>query len=133
MRSLSQSLAREFGPKGVHVVHAIIDGVIDIPRTKEWKFDAPDAKISPESVSYRPCITWMEILTGFNRLQILTGICIRNHGHLSRMSSISDPTARSGKYVVKFLKLNDIGYQEFNARSVSFYCHASHTRLTRKM
>lgn len=51
MRALSQSLAREFGPKGVHVVHAIIDGVIDIPRTKEWKFDAPDAKISPESIA----------------------------------------------------------------------------------
>ncbi|KAK5078580.1 hypothetical protein LTS08_006456 [Lithohypha guttulata] len=51
MRALSQSLAREFGPKGIHVVHAIIDGVIDIPRTKEWKFDAPDAKISPEAIA----------------------------------------------------------------------------------
>ena len=51
MRALSQSLAREFGPKGVHVVHAIIDGVIDIPRTKEWKFDAPDAKINPDSIA----------------------------------------------------------------------------------
>lgn len=51
MRSLSQSLAREFGPKGIHVVHAIIDGVIDIPRTKEWKFDAPDAKISPDAIA----------------------------------------------------------------------------------
>lgn len=51
MRALMQSLAREFGPKGIHVVHAIIDGVIDIPRTKEWKFDAPDAKIDPEAVS----------------------------------------------------------------------------------
>lgn len=28
MRALAQSLAREFGPKGVHTVHAIIDGVI---------------------------------------------------------------------------------------------------------
>lgn len=51
LRSLSQSLAREFGPQGIHVVHAIIDGVIDIPRTKEWKFDAPDAKISPEAIA----------------------------------------------------------------------------------
>ena len=29
LRMLSQSLAREFGPKGVHVAHFIIDGVID--------------------------------------------------------------------------------------------------------
>ena len=50
MRGLAQSLAREFGPKGVHVAHAVIDGVIDIPRTKEWKFDAPDAKIDPNAV-----------------------------------------------------------------------------------
>ena len=51
MRALAQSLAREFGPKGVHVAHAIIDGVIDIPRTKEWKLEGEDAKISPEAVS----------------------------------------------------------------------------------
>ncbi|TQS33780.1 hypothetical protein Golomagni_05863, partial [Golovinomyces magnicellulatus] len=29
IRALAQSLAREFGPKGVHVSHAIIDGIID--------------------------------------------------------------------------------------------------------
>ena len=52
LRALSQSLAREFGPKGVHVSHAIIDGVIDIPLTKEWLKDAgPDAKISVDGVS----------------------------------------------------------------------------------
>ena len=50
-RALAQSLGREFGPQGVHVAHAIIDGVIDIPRTKDWTFDAPDAKISPDAVS----------------------------------------------------------------------------------
>ncbi|KAL8660619.1 MAG: hypothetical protein Q9202_006364 [Teloschistes flavicans] len=50
LRSLSQSLAREFGPKGVHVAHVNVDGVIDIPRTKEWMKDAgPDAKIRPEA------------------------------------------------------------------------------------
>jgi NAD(P)-dependent dehydrogenase (short-subunit alcohol dehydrogenase family) len=54
MRALAQSLTREFGPKGVHVAHAIIDGVIDIERTKDWKFDAPDAKISPHAVSPQP-------------------------------------------------------------------------------
>lgn len=51
LRALAQSLAREFAPKGVHVAHAVIDGVIDIPRTKEWMKDAgPDAKISAEAV-----------------------------------------------------------------------------------
>ena len=51
MRALVQSLGREFGPKGVHVAHAIIDGVIDIPRTKEWKLEGEDAKISADAVS----------------------------------------------------------------------------------
>lgn len=51
-RALSQSLAKEFGPQGVHVAHAIIDGIIDTPGTKEWMKDAgPDAKLSPDSVS----------------------------------------------------------------------------------
>lgn len=52
LRALAQSLAREFGPKGVHVAHAIIDGVIDIERTKEWMKDAgPDAKISADAIA----------------------------------------------------------------------------------
>jgi|TARA_Y100000031_G_scaffold28263_1_gene30584 NAD(P)-dependent dehydrogenase (short-subunit alcohol dehydrogenase family) len=32
LRSLAQSLAREFGPQGIHVAHIIIDGAIDT----EW-------------------------------------------------------------------------------------------------
>jgi len=51
LRAISQSLAREFGPKGVHVSHAIIDGVIDIPRTKEWQLQGEDAKISPVAIA----------------------------------------------------------------------------------
>ncbi|ORY06636.1 hypothetical protein BCR34DRAFT_31646 [Clohesyomyces aquaticus] len=52
LRALSQSLAKEFGPQGVHVSHAIIDGVIDIPRTKEWLKDAgPDAKLSADGIA----------------------------------------------------------------------------------
>lgn len=54
LRALSQSLAREFGPQGVHVAHAIIDGVIDIPRTKEWLKDMPaEAKLSADAVCPR--------------------------------------------------------------------------------
>ncbi|QDS74183.1 hypothetical protein FKW77_001987 [Venturia effusa] len=54
LRALSSSLAKEFGPQGVHVSHAIIDGVIDIPRTKEWLKDHPagaEAKISAEGIA----------------------------------------------------------------------------------
>ena len=53
MRALAQSLGREFGPRGVHVAHAIIDGVIDIPKTQEWKLKGlEDEKISSEAVSF---------------------------------------------------------------------------------
>ncbi|OKL57432.1 hypothetical protein UA08_07188 [Talaromyces atroroseus] len=51
LRALSQSLAREFGPQGVHVAHIIVDGVIDIPRTKHWKNEVEDAKLSPEAIA----------------------------------------------------------------------------------
>ncbi len=53
LRATGQSLAREFGPQGVHIAHAIIDGVIDILRTKEWPANGgvPDGKISSDAVS----------------------------------------------------------------------------------
>ena len=35
LRSLSQSMARELGPQGIHVTHFIIDGAIDTPFIKE--------------------------------------------------------------------------------------------------
>jgi hypothetical protein len=54
VRALAQSLAREFHPRGVHVAHVIVDGVIDIPRTKGWEANegAEDGKISAEAVSF---------------------------------------------------------------------------------
>jgi len=53
LRATGQSLAREFGPKGVHVAHAIIDGVIDIPRTKEWPVNGgvEDGKIASDAIA----------------------------------------------------------------------------------
>ncbi|KAF2667606.1 NAD(P)-binding protein [Microthyrium microscopicum] len=53
LRALSSSLAKEFGPQGVHVGHAIIDGGIDSERARAWKGkDAgPDALISPEAIA----------------------------------------------------------------------------------
>lgn len=60
LRALSQSLAREFGPQGVHVSHAIIDGVIDIPRTREWLKDlGPEAKLSADGVSSATLLGWV--------------------------------------------------------------------------
>jgi NAD(P)-dependent dehydrogenase (short-subunit alcohol dehydrogenase family) len=53
LRATGQSLAREFGPKGIHVAHALIDGVINIPRTKNWPVNGgvPDGKINSDAVS----------------------------------------------------------------------------------
>ncbi|KAI1388903.1 NAD(P)-binding protein [Hypoxylon trugodes] len=52
-RALGQSLAREFGPKGIHVAHAIVDGVIDIPRTTHYTVNngAEDGKIRADAIA----------------------------------------------------------------------------------
>ncbi|THX54840.1 NAD(P)-binding protein [Aureobasidium pullulans] len=51
-RALAQSLAREFAPQGIHVSHVIIDGVIDIPSSKEYLKDAgPNAKINTDAIA----------------------------------------------------------------------------------
>jgi short-subunit dehydrogenase len=42
-RILAESIARELGPKGVHVAYVLLDAVIDLEWTrKRWR-DAPDA------------------------------------------------------------------------------------------
>ncbi|KAK7422035.1 hypothetical protein QQZ08_009684 [Neonectria magnoliae] len=53
LRALGQSLAREFGPRGVHVAHIIVDGVIDIPRTKHFTTPsgAEDSKLRPDAIA----------------------------------------------------------------------------------
>jgi NAD(P)-dependent dehydrogenase (short-subunit alcohol dehydrogenase family) len=35
LRQVAQSMARELGPKGIHVAHVVVDGLIDNPRTRE--------------------------------------------------------------------------------------------------
>ncbi len=54
-RILTQSLAREFGPAGIHVAHAIIDSIIDVPDAEHAARNdgTPDGKISPYAVSDR--------------------------------------------------------------------------------
>src|SRR4051812_32122704 len=51
LRSLTQSLAKEFGPEGVHIAHLIVDGGINTPATKGWLDDVPDAKISVDAIA----------------------------------------------------------------------------------
>ena len=42
-RILAESIAREFGPKGIHVAYFIIDAAIDTPRTRPFiQADKPD-------------------------------------------------------------------------------------------
>ena len=41
-RALAQSLARKLGPERIHVSYVIVDGVIDIPRTRRMLPDRPD-------------------------------------------------------------------------------------------
>lgn len=51
-RILAESLARDLGPKGVHVAYLIIDAVIDVPWQRERLPDAPDDFfISPASIA----------------------------------------------------------------------------------
>ncbi len=44
LRALAQGMAREFSPQGIHVVHAVIDGVIDGERAKNQFPDYVKAK-----------------------------------------------------------------------------------------
>jgi NAD(P)-dependent dehydrogenase (short-subunit alcohol dehydrogenase family) len=41
-RILSESIARELGPRGIHVAYLLIDAVIDVPRMRERLREAPD-------------------------------------------------------------------------------------------
>ena len=41
--SLAQSMAKHWGPEGIHVAYLVIDGVIDLPRTREAMPDTPDS------------------------------------------------------------------------------------------
>ena len=52
LRALAQSMAREFGPQGIHVAHVVIDGQINTPRLREAQPDREEsATLSPESIA----------------------------------------------------------------------------------
>ncbi len=48
-RSLAQSLSREWGPKGIHVALIIVDGMVDLPKTRASMPDrAAETFLSPD-------------------------------------------------------------------------------------
>ena len=56
LRALSQSMARELGPDGIHVAHMIIDGAIDTPWIKEnfpdrYALKEKDGILSPAKIA----------------------------------------------------------------------------------
>ncbi len=65
-RSLAESLARHWGPRGIHVALFVIDGVVDLPRTRKMLPDKPDsfflkpAEIAETifSVAHQPPSAW---------------------------------------------------------------------------
>ena len=50
LRGLAQSLAREFGPKGVHVAHVIIDGVMWGHHAETWGMKVEQC-LNPDAVA----------------------------------------------------------------------------------
>jgi NAD(P)-dependent dehydrogenase (short-subunit alcohol dehydrogenase family) len=51
-RSLAESMAKHLWPAGVHVALVIVDGVVDLPRTRERMPDKPDSYfVRPEDIA----------------------------------------------------------------------------------
>lgn len=52
LRAVAQSMARELGPKGIHVAHVVIDGIIDAGRTAAYLAGkGDDAGLSPDAIA----------------------------------------------------------------------------------
>jgi NAD(P)-dependent dehydrogenase (short-subunit alcohol dehydrogenase family) len=56
LRALAQSMARELGPKGIHVAHTLIDGAIDTAFIREnfperYALKAQDGILDPEAIA----------------------------------------------------------------------------------
>lgn len=56
LRMLAQALAREYGPKGVHIAHVIVDGIVDAERTRSRLSDymdslGDDGVLSPDAIA----------------------------------------------------------------------------------
>jgi NAD(P)-dependent dehydrogenase (short-subunit alcohol dehydrogenase family) len=52
LRALGQSIAREFGERGVHVAHVIVDGQIDSERARSWSPQRPTSSfLAPDAIA----------------------------------------------------------------------------------
>lgn len=51
LRGLTQSLAREFQPAGIHVIHTILDGIIDSARSRDLHSLDPSKMMKPEDLA----------------------------------------------------------------------------------
>lgn len=56
LRALAQSMARELGPRGLHVAHVVIDGAIDTAFTRDnfperYALKAQDGILNPEHIA----------------------------------------------------------------------------------
>ena len=52
LRALAQSMAREFGPRGIHVAHAVIDGQINTPRVRDMSPGRDESTmLSPDAIA----------------------------------------------------------------------------------
>jgi NAD(P)-dependent dehydrogenase (short-subunit alcohol dehydrogenase family) len=60
LRALAQSMARELGPKGVHVAHFVIDGIIGTPSAEAVKLDPNDIAEAYYAVYRQPRSAWTQ-------------------------------------------------------------------------
>ncbi len=65
LRGLTQSLAREYQPQGIHVCHAILDGIIDTDRSRKLHSLDPAKMMNPADIAeaywqlaHQPKSTW---------------------------------------------------------------------------
>ena len=50
MRGLAQSMARELHPRGIHVIHVVVDGGIRAAARPE-PADQPDSMLDPDAIA----------------------------------------------------------------------------------
>lgn len=51
LRALSPSLAREYGPRGIHVAHVILDGIVDTHAGRDLHKMDPERMMKPEDIA----------------------------------------------------------------------------------
>jgi len=51
LRGLTQSLAREFQPQGIHVSHVLLDGIIDTKRSRELHSLSPNRMLKADDIA----------------------------------------------------------------------------------